>query len=303
MLRFILASALLTSAAAADDFGGSFGGSTAPAQTAPAQTGSGDFGGNFGEGGSPAPAAPGNGQASAQSEGDSFGGSFGEAGTSPATGTPPPATGQPPASVGGDDFAGGSFGPGPAAGVNAEPPAVGGQVPPEYQGTQPGTAPAPQAGQQVAPQIFAFETRDFGIPPQSSLRAGQFHGATPTAIPGGKLVSTQGLFDAINGQMQVVLIDVLGASYGLPGAQVAPAMASPGSFQDRTQQQTAQWLAGITGNRTDTPIIVYCSDPQCWLSYNGALRAIAAGYTNVYWYRGGLQAWQMAGLPLKPTSF
>src|SRR5262249_14167344 len=37
--------------------------------------------------------------------------------------------------------------------------------------------------------------------------------------------------------------------------------------------------------------------PECWMSYNGALRAIHAGYTNVLWYRGGIEAWKMAGLP------
>jgi hypothetical protein len=33
------------------------------------------------------------------------------------------------------------------------------------------------------------------------------------------------------------------------------------------------------------------------MSYNAALRAINAGYTNVLWYRGGIEAWKMAGLP------
>ncbi|WP_413872328.1 rhodanese-like domain-containing protein [Albidovulum sp.] len=50
-------------------------------------------------------------------------------------------------------------------------------------------------------------------------------------------------------------------------------------------------------------LVFYCSDPGCWLGYNAALGAVAAGYTNVYWYRGGLQAWQMSGLPLVPSGF
>ncbi len=36
---------------------------------------------------------------------------------------------------------------------------------------------------------------------------------------------------------------------------------------------------------------------ECWVSYNAALRAINAGYTNVLWYRGGIEAWKAAGLP------
>jgi len=32
-----------------------------------------------------------------------------------------------------------------------------------------------------------------------------------------------------------------------------------------------------------------------------ALRAVAAGYGKVYWYRGGIEAWTAAGLPTART--
>jgi rhodanese-related sulfurtransferase len=35
------------------------------------------------------------------------------------------------------------------------------------------------------------------------------------------------------------------------------------------------------------------------MSYNAALRAIAAGYSNVLWYRGGIEAWKAAGMPVQ----
>ena len=95
----------------------------------------------------------------------------------------------------------------------------------------------------------------------------------------------------------------LGAEYSLPGAYSAQGLAAAGSFQDRTQQQATAWLGQITGGQRDVPIVIFCSDPMCWLSYNGVLRTVNAGYTNVYWYRGGLQSWQMAGLPLHPAGF
>ena len=40
--------------------------------------------------------------------------------------------------------------------------------------------------------------------------------------------------------------------------------------------------------------------------YNIALRIRHAGYTNVYWYRGGREAWEVAGKPeevVRPTDF
>ena len=46
------------------------------------------------------------------------------------------------------------------------------------------------------------------------------------------------------------------------------------------------------------PVVVYCQSTHCWMSYNAALRAINMGYSNVLWYRGGIEAWQAAGLPV-----
>src|SRR5690606_17146359 len=129
------------------------------------------------------------------------------------------------------------------------------------------------------------------------------HGPTPTSLPGAQVVTTMQLAQAMQAGTQMVLIDVLGGDYTLPGAFKAPALASPGNFGDAIQQQAAQWLRQITQGNPTVPIVVYCSDPQCWLSYNGALRTVAAGHTNVYWYRGGVQAWQMAGLPLSVGGF
>ena len=46
------------------------------------------------------------------------------------------------------------------------------------------------------------------------------------------------------------------------------------------------------------PLVFYCVGSQSWHSVNAAMRAVRAGYTNVIWYRGGLLAWQSAGLPV-----
>jgi rhodanese-related sulfurtransferase len=45
------------------------------------------------------------------------------------------------------------------------------------------------------------------------------------------------------------------------------------------------------------PLVIFCDSTVCWQSYNAALRAASAGYVNVYWYRGGVEAWRAAGLP------
>lgn len=263
----------------------------------------------------------------AQSFGD---GSFGDGNVSnPATSQPKPAPSTGGSAGGG--FEAGSFetGAGGSTPIGLAPPVEstgpvtggvvggadfpGGNVLPETPQTEvvnqppkPQPNPTPPANPNtggIDPQITAFETRDFGVPPQNALRQGQFHAPTPTAIPGGYLVTTANLVAAMNNGTQMLVIDVLGSSYGLPNAYNAPALASAGSFNDRTQQQAAAWLNQISGGNPNVPIVIYCSEPMCWLSYNASLRAIAAGYKQVYWYRGGLQAWQMAGLPMHPAGF
>lgn len=222
-----------------------------------------------------------------------FGGSF-DAAPAPT----PPVTQPPPAQSAGGF--GGSFDGG---GTPAPAPSPGPDDGFDTQFDSPQPSPPPQSEPTVDQQIQAFEGRDYGVQPTGQLRSGQMHAPTPTSLPGASVVSTQGLSEALNSGLELVLIDVLGSDYSLPDAVMAPALSSSGHFRDRLQQQAGKWLRQVTRGETDMPIVLYCSDPMCWLSYNAALRTVAAGYTNVYWYRGGLQAWQMAGLRLVPAAF
>ena len=77
----------------------------------------------------------------------------------------------------------------------------------------------------------------------------------------------------------------------MPGARRYPGVGLAVPSTD-----LAQLLEKDTGGAKDYPVVFYCEGPQCWESYNAALRARDAGYTNVYWYRGGLEAWVAANL-------
>ncbi|MCB1568159.1 MAG: hypothetical protein KDI69_04995, partial [Xanthomonadales bacterium] len=80
--------------------------------------------------------------------------------------------------------------------------------------------------------------------------------------------------------------------YTLPMAQNAVGAAEPGSFNDQVQRNFGQFLQQTTQGNTGRPMVFYCQGPHCWMSYNAALRAIHLGYRQVYWYRGGVEAWQ-----------
>lgn len=187
---------------------------------------------------------------------------------------------------------GGQWGQQPAP---APQPGPGGQW-----GQQP--QPGPSAGGANLDQLMQMERQDFGVQPTAQLHNGQMHGPTPASIPGGQVVTTKGLVALVQGkQAPYFLFDVLGGPETLPNAMPAAWLAQAGSFNDQTQQQFSQMLQQGTQGRKDIPLIFYCLSNQCWMSYNAALRAINAGYTNVLWYRGGIEAWKMAGLPMQPA--
>jgi PQQ-dependent catabolism-associated CXXCW motif protein len=147
-------------------------------------------------------------------------------------------------------------------------------------------------------QSTQVERKDYGVQATRRLHNGQMHGPTPATIPGGQVITTQGLVAlAQSNQVPFIVFDTLGGAEALPGAIPAVWASQSGSFNDQVQRQLEQTLQQRTGGRKEIPLIFYCHSDQCWMSYNAALRAIHAGYTNVLWYRGGLAAWKAAGLP------
>lgn len=65
------------------------------------------------------------------------------------------------------------------------------------------------------------------------------------------------------------------------------------------QAEFAASLSKFTGGIKDRPIIVYCHHAWCFLSYNVALRAVQAGYSNVFWMRAGIEGWKEAGYAIQ----
>jgi PQQ-dependent catabolism-associated CXXCW motif protein len=179
-----------------------------------------------------------------------------------------------------------------------------GYPPPQQQG---GYAPAPSGyggqpsqGPRGLDELMAWERQDMGVAPTKTLHNGPMHGATPNQIPGGQVITTKGLVALLQNPQGVkpLVLDVLGWPQQLPDAQSALPASQPGSFNDQTQQEFGQWLKQVTRGSQNVPLVFYCQGPQCWMSYNASLRAINLGYKNVLWYRGGIEAWERAGLPL-----
>ncbi|MBN8481850.1 MAG: hypothetical protein J0L88_09710 [Xanthomonadales bacterium] len=192
----------------------------------------------------------------------------------------------------------------PSAYPNAEPgntrypppnmPAQDGYDSAGSSGMAPGRVPAQGNPLQ---QLVQAELQDYGVPPQQQLQA-NFHGPTPTRIPGGEVITTDRVIGLVQQNLQgrnaALIFHVLGPGPRLPGAENAGPAAQAGSFNDATQQEFGRYLQQVTGGDKARPMVFYCQSTQCWMSYNAALRAIAMGYARVYWYRGGIEAWQQA---------
>ncbi len=183
----------------------------------------------------------------------------------------------------------------------------GGQQPqqqPQQQPMQPppgGNGAQGPMGQMGGPNFMnaeRMETQDFGVAATNQLHNGAMHGPTPTTIPGGLVITTEALYSTLQQNPQgIAIFDVLGGPEILPGALAAVPASAPGSFNDQTQQEFGGYLQQVTGGNKQVPVLFYCQSAQCWMSYNAALRAVNMGYTQVLWYRGGIEAWKAAGLP------
>lgn len=49
----------------------------------------------------------------------------------------------------------------------------------------------------------------------------------------------------------------------------------------------------------NTSMIMYCNAGECWKSYKATKSVVKAGYSNVYWLRGGIPEWKTKGFPVE----
>jgi PQQ-dependent catabolism-associated CXXCW motif protein len=149
-------------------------------------------------------------------------------------------------------------------------------------------------------QGHADEDRDWGLAPTSQLRKPPYSAPTPLRIPGATTIGTAALDALMASDGKPVLVDVAsGEGHAtLPGAFWIPGAGHGFSFIDGVQASLVELLEKITGGDKKKSLVFFCVNAQCWLSYNASLRATAAGYAAVYWYRGGIEAWRSAGFPL-----
>jgi tetratricopeptide (TPR) repeat protein len=142
----------------------------------------------------------------------------------------------------------------------------------------------------------ADEDADPGVVSDDSLHS-NYDSPTPTVVPGAQTIRTSDLAALIQ-QRRLLLLDVsrpwgrsIPGAIGLWGAGVG------GSVTDEYQERLGKKLQQLTHGDHSMPVVTVGWNAERYQGGNLALRLVALGYNQVYWYRGGREAWEAAGLP------
>jgi class 3 adenylate cyclase/TolB-like protein/tetratricopeptide (TPR) repeat protein len=139
---------------------------------------------------------------------------------------------------------------------------------------------------------------DFGVAPDEVLHL-YSEGKTPMTAPGVATTGTEQLASML-GHDKPLVIDTMDSSWyrSVPGAVGLDFHGNThGTFTDETQKRLERKLQELTGGDMGKPIVAVAFNVARFDGYNLALRIRHAGYTNVYWYRAGREAWEVAGKP------
>ena len=140
---------------------------------------------------------------------------------------------------------------------------------------------------------------DFGVASDNALHE-PLEGQTPTTVPGATTVRTKELTGMLAEQKPLV-IDTMWRSWHLsiPGAVGLEESDAGGDLADATQDRVRRKMNELTAGDQSKPILAMGFNSENFGGRNLALRLVALGYKNVFWYRGGREAWEVAGLPVE----
>ncbi|MGO8738537.1 rhodanese-like domain-containing protein [Rhodoblastus sp.] len=156
----------------------------------------------------------------------------------------------------------------------------------------------------AAALLFAMAHALAGVKEPTGLWTGPMHGETPPTLAGATVVNAAEV--AKLKAEGALLIDVAEAPPKPPGASpdmpwLPVHMSIPGAvwlagggFGDASpefQRHFGERLAALSGGDKGRPMLVFCH-ARCWGSWNAAKRALMLGYAKVFWFPGGVEAWQ-----------
>lgn len=119
---------------------------------------------------------------------------------------------------------------------------------------------------------------------------------TPTHLPGAKVVTATEVKQLL--AQGAVMVDTRTEKEykvkRVPGAVLVPYVEK--SLKDVAYDAGQDDFKGLGQLDKGRPTVFACNGAECWKSYKASRAALAAGFKQVYWFRGGLPEWDAAGL-------
>lgn len=143
----------------------------------------------------------------------------------------------------------------------------------------------------VGMPAFIDETTDFGVPEAAQPQVRPDMDPTPRRSPVAKTLTTSQLHDLLAVSPKPLVLDYGRGVCVMPGAVwvwSSPFLADERKILDAVGVRTA------LGD--GTPVVVMSGGPLSWDSYNKAIELGRTSGANVYWYRGGEEAWSRSGM-------
>ena len=142
----------------------------------------------------------------------------------------------------------------------------------------------------------ADEDADVGLALDGVLHS-DYEAVTPTTVPGARTIRTPDLAILVEQRKPLVLDVSLPWGRSIPGAVGLWGGGVGGDTSDQYEGRLETKMQQLTHGDRSVPVIAAGWNSERYQGRNLALRLVALGYTNVYWYRGGREAWEVAGLP------
>jgi PQQ-dependent catabolism-associated CXXCW motif protein len=156
----------------------------------------------------------------------------------------------------------------------------------------------------TAAALAALTLAAAAAPEPEGLWTGPMVSDTPATLQGAKVVDVEGLEQLM--AMRPLLVDSgpgtrkpdnlpAGTLWtpthrSIPGAYWFPG-AGRGDLDAAKADAMLARIEELSGGNKTKPIVSFCQ-PHCWGSWNVGKRLVRAGYSAVYWFPGGINAWQ-----------
>ena len=152
-------------------------------------------------------------------------------------------------------------------------------------------------------KFYAGEAYGGGFGSAHAYRLEKPFDVPPMRIDGVQTIGTQALVRMLKSDAPPTVIDVGGTDETVPTASAL--LVGGNAYEDRALDAAFHGrfaaLLKLLAPDVDRPLVIFGARRD-WLSVNAALRARQAGYAQVFWYRGGMEAWKSANLPSAVTT-